>query len=144
MFRHKRLTTEIPQILAEKLVQDGHVSADAFLDNIANAEVLEELIEYYLLGDGRTSGVPSMCSSMPTCQPSIALRHASAVRAGERGLQHGRRLLCTLPLLGKMVAACRLCGLSFSCFVQCLLPQKQYNVAPVVHAALQSTADARE
>ena len=40
--------------------------------------------------DDGTSGVPSMCSSMPTCQPSIALRHASAVRAGERGLQHGR------------------------------------------------------
>ena len=48
----------LPQGMVEKLIEDGHDSAESFCQNVPSAEILEQLLEYYLVGEGRANDVP--------------------------------------------------------------------------------------
>jgi hypothetical protein len=44
--------------MVDKLIEGGHDSADSFGQNVPSAEILEQLLEYYLVGEGRVNDIP--------------------------------------------------------------------------------------
>jgi hypothetical protein len=49
--------------MIQKLLEDGHDSAETFRENVPSSEVLEQLLEYYLVGEGRAADISEKVKS---------------------------------------------------------------------------------